>query len=60
MMDDLQMPPNGQRSGTYCFESRMLVVFQFQLIGSMIQLTIQFGNDAGHLGSVRSMGQAFV
>jgi hypothetical protein len=37
MMDDLQMPPYGQRSGTYCLESRMLVVFQFQFIGSMIQ-----------------------
>jgi hypothetical protein len=40
MMDNLQMPPNGQRPGTYCLESLMLVVFQFQLIGSMIQLTI--------------------
>jgi hypothetical protein len=37
MMNVLQMPPFGQRSGTYCLESRMLVVFQFQLIGSMIQ-----------------------
>lgn len=60
MMNDLQMLPYGQRSGTYCLESRMLVVFQFQLIGSMIQLTIQFGNDAGDLGSMRSMRMDFV
>jgi len=37
MMNDLHMPPFGERSGTYCLESRMLVVFQFQFIGSMIQ-----------------------
>ena len=60
MMNDLQVPPYGQRSGTYCLESRMLVVFPFRLIGSMIRLTIQFGNDAGDLGSMRSMGMDFV
>ena len=38
----------------------MLVGFQFQLIGSMIQSTIQSGNDAGHLGITRSMGMDFV
>jgi hypothetical protein len=36
MMNDSQMPPLGQRSGNYCLESRMLVGFQFRLIGSMI------------------------
>lgn len=60
MMSNLRMPPFGQRSGTYCLESRMLVVFRFQLIGSMIQSTIQFGNDAGDLGSTQSMGMDFV
>ena len=56
MMNNLRMPPYGQRSGTYCLESRMLVVFQFQPIGSMIQLTIQFGNGAGDLGPMRPWG----
>jgi hypothetical protein len=60
MMNNLQMPPYGQRSGTYCLESRMLVVFQFQLTGSMIQSTIHFGTGAGDLGSMRFMGMDFV
>ena len=60
MMNNLQMPPYGQRSGTYCLESRMLVVFKFRLIGSMIQSTIQFGKDASDLGFTRSMGMDFV
>ncbi len=41
-MNDLRMPPFGQRSGTYCLETRMLVVFQFQFIGSMIQADIHW------------------
>lgn len=60
MMNDLRMPPYGQRPRTYCLESRILVVFQFRDIGSMIQLTIQFGTDAGDLGSMRSAGMDFV
>jgi hypothetical protein len=47
MTNDLQMPPYGQRSGTYCLESRMLVGFQFQLIGSMIQADTHSKDLAG-------------
>jgi hypothetical protein len=56
MMNNLQMPPYGQRPGTYCLESRMLVVFQFQLIGSMIQSDTHSRDLAGRnplgLGSI--------
>jgi hypothetical protein len=47
MMNDLRLPPLGQRSGNYCLESRMLVGFQFQIIGSMIQADTQTRDLAG-------------
>jgi hypothetical protein len=47
MTNNVRMPPYGQRPGTYCLESRMLVVFQFQLIGSMIQADIYSRDLAG-------------
>jgi hypothetical protein len=47
MMNDFEMPPYGQRSGTYCLESRMLVVFKFRLIGSMIQADTRSRDLAG-------------
>jgi hypothetical protein len=50
MKNGFPMPPSGQRPGTYCLESRKLVVFQFQLIGTIIQSRFH----SRRLGSMRS------
>ena len=50
MTNGFLMPPSGEVPGTYCLESRRLVVFQFQLIRTIIQSRIH----SRLMGSMRS------
>lgn len=50
MTSGFLMPPSGEVPGTYCLESRRLVVFQFRVIRTIIQSRIH----SRRLGSMRS------